>query len=67
MIDVIDVIDVIGVINVISVIDVIGVIDVIDVIQLSQNMIWRTQFYVFIYIFGRHFFFVLPPQKIFIF
>ena len=38
------VIDVIGVINVISVI---GVIDVIDVILLSQNMIWRTQFYCF--------------------
>ena len=44
VINVIDVIDVIGVINVISVIDVIGVI---DVILLSQNMIWRTQFYCF--------------------
>ena len=43
------VIDVIGVIDVISVIDVIGVIFVIDVIQLSQNMIWRTQFYGFLY------------------
>ena len=65
VIDVIDVIDVIGVINVISVIDVIGVI---DVILLSQNMIWRTQFYCFfLYFLSSLFFFVLPPQKIFIF
>ena len=55
VINVIDVIDVIGVINVISVIDVIGVI---DVILLSQNMIWRTQFYCFFYIFCRHCFFL---------
>ena len=63
MIDVIDVIDVIGVINVISVIDVIGVIDVIDVIQLSQNMISRTQFYVFLYFLSSLVFFRCAPSE----
>ena len=57
------VIDVIGVIDVISVIDVIGVIDVIDVIQLSQNMIWRTQFYGFLYFLSSLVFFCCATSE----
>ena len=55
-------IDVIGVIDVISVIDVIGVIFVIDVIQLSQNMIWRTQFYGFLNFLSSLVFFRCAPS-----
>ena len=54
------VIDVIGVINVISVI---GVIDVIDVIQLSQNMIWRSQFHVFLYFLSSLVFFCFSTPE----
>ena len=57
------VIDVIGVIDVISVIDVIGVIFVIDVIQLSQNMIWRTQFYGFLYFLSSLVFFCCATSE----
>ena len=61
--NVIGVIDVISVIDVIDVIDVIGVIDVIDVIQLSQNMIWRFQFHVFLYFLSSLVFFCFSTPE----